>query len=149
MTSHRDNLHARDIMHQGAECIKEDETLAAAAVRMRELNVGAMPICGADDKLRGIITDRDIVVRGIAEGRDPRLTTARELAQGTPIWVEADASLDEAMQKMTENKIRRLPVIEGHRLVGMISEADVATHCSEHEVAEFTEAIYSAPPTRL
>lgn len=138
---------AREIMHRGAECIREEETLAAAAVRMRELNVGALPICGDDDRLHGIITDRDIVVRVVAEGRDPQATTARELAKGTPIWVEATASLDEAMRAMIDHKIRRLPVVEEHRLVGMISEADLATHCSEHEVAEFASAIYSAPPS--
>jgi CBS domain-containing protein len=138
---------AREIMHQGAECIQEDETLAATAKRMRQLQVGALPICGSDDRLHGIITDRDIVVKGIAEGRDPNTTTARDLAQGTPVWVDADADLQEAMQKMIDNSIRRLPVIENHRLVGMISEADVARNCSEHEVATFASAIYSAPPT--
>lgn len=140
---------AREIMHLGVECIKEDETLAAAAGRMRELQVGALPICGPDDRLRGILTDRDIVVRAIAEGLDPNTTTARELAQGTPIWVDADAELDQAMRMMTENKIRRLPVIENHRLVGMISEADVAVSCTPQQIATFTSAIYSAPPTRL
>lgn len=140
---------AREIMHQGAECIKENETLAVAAERMRELNVGALPICGSNDRLRGILTDRDIVVRGVADGYDPQRTTARELAQGTPIWVEANADLGEAMRMMVEHKIRRLPVVENHSLVGMISEADVATHCSEHEVAEFAAAIYSAPPSRI
>jgi CBS domain-containing protein len=140
---------AREIMHQGAECIQEDQTLAAAAALMRELNVGALPICGSDDRLHGIITDRDIVVRAIADGRDPQTTTARQLAQGTPIWVEASAGLDEAMRMMIEHRIRRLPVIEDHHLVGMISEADLATHCSEHEVAEYATAIYSAPPSRL
>jgi CBS domain-containing protein len=138
---------AREIMHRGAECIQEDETLAATAKRMRQLQVGALPICGSDDRLHGIITDRDIVVKGIAEGRDPNTTTARDLAQGTPVWVDADADLQEAMQKMIDNSIRRLPVIDNHRLVGMISEADVARHCSEHEVATFASAIYSAPPT--
>lgn len=140
---------AREIMHLGVECIKEDETLAAAAGRMRELQVGALPICGPDDRLRGILTDRDIVVRAIAEGLDPNTTTARELAQGTPIWVDADAELDQAMRMMTENKIRRLPVIENHRLVGMISEADVAVSCTPQQIATFTSAIYSAPPTAL
>lgn len=140
---------AREIMHLGVECIKEDETLAAAASRMRELQVGALPICGPDDRLRGILTDRDIVVRAIAEGLDPNTTTARELAQGTPIWVDADAELDQAMRMMTENKIRRLPVIENHRLVGMISEADVAVSCTPQQIATFTSAIYSAPPTAL
>lgn len=138
---------AQEIMHRGAECVQEHQTLADAAARMRELNVGALPICGADDRLHGIITDRDIVVRAIAEGRDPQTTTAADLAKGTPIWVEATASLDEAMRAMIEHKIRRLPVVENHRLVGMISEADLATHCSEHEVAEFVSAIASAPPS--
>jgi CBS domain-containing protein len=140
---------AREIMHPGAECIKEHETLAVAASRMRELQVGALPICGSDDKLRGILTDRDIVVRAIAHGRDPHTTTVRELAQGTPIWVDANATVDEAIQKMVDNKVRRLPVIENRRLVGMISEADLARNCSQQEVTHFTSAIYSAPPTRL
>lgn len=137
---------ARDIMHRGAECIQENETLQQAAVRMRDLHVGSLPICGADDRLRGIITDRDIVIRCIAEGGDPRTKTARELAQGTPIWVDASADIDAAVRMMTDNKIRRLPVIENHRLVGMISEADVVRSLDEHRVAQFTEAIYTAPP---
>ena len=140
---------AREIMHQGAECIQEDDTLDVAAARMRELNIGALPICGPDDRLHGILTDRDIVVRCCAEGRYPRTTTAGELALGTPVWVEADADASEAMRMMTDNKIRRLPVIEEHRIVGMISEADIATHLDEHQVAEFASAIYSAPPTRI
>jgi CBS domain-containing protein len=140
---------AREIMHEGAECIQEDDTLDVAAARMREHNIGALPICGPDDRLHGILTDRDIVVRCCAEGRDPRTTTASELALGTPVWVEADADVSEAMRMMTDNKIRRLPVIDEHRLVGMISEADIATHLDEHWVAEFASAIYSAPPTRV
>jgi CBS domain-containing protein len=89
------------------------------------------------------------VVRAIAHGRDPHTTTVRELAQGTPIWVDANAGVDEAIQKMVDNKVRRLPVIEDHRLVGMISEADLARNCSQQEVAQFASGIYSAPPTRL
>lgn len=140
---------AREIMHSGVECIKEHETLAVAASRMRELHVGALPICGPDDRLRGILTDRDIVVRAIAHGRDPHTTTVRELAQGTPIWVDVDATVDEAIQKMVDNKVRRLPVMENKRLVGMISEADLARNCSQQEVAMFATAVYSAPPTSL
>lgn len=138
---------ARDIMHQGAECVSENETLESAARMMRDLRVGALPICGNDDRLRGIITDRDIVVRCIAEGGDPRSMTAREMAQGTPIWVEASADQDEVLQLMQRNKIRRLPVMDNHRLVGMISEADLAVHLDEHRLHGFAEAIYSAQPT--
>jgi CBS domain-containing protein len=138
---------ARDIMHLGAECIGENETLEDAARQMRDLRVGALPICGEDDRLRGIITDRDIVVKCIAEGRDPGTVTARDLAQGAPIWVDAQADTSEVLRLMEENTIRRLPVIDNDRLVGMISEADLATHLGRAEVAEFASAVYSAPPT--
>jgi CBS domain-containing protein len=136
---------ARDIMHPGAECVGENDTLAHAARRMRDLHVGAMPICGDDERLHGIITDRDIVVRCVADGVDPTNVTARELAQGTPIWVEADADHRRVLDLLEQHKIRRLPVIDGHRLVGMISEADLATHLSESEISQFARSIYSAP----
>jgi CBS domain-containing protein len=139
----------REIMHRGAECIQEDQTLADAARRMRELQVGSLPICGSDDRLHGILTDRDIVVRAIADGLDPQTTTVRDLAQGTPVWVDATASVTDALRIMSEHKIRRLPVMEQHRLVGMVSEADVARNCSEEEVARFAAAIYSAPPSKV
>lgn len=137
---------ARDIMHPGAECIGENETLEMAARKMRDLRVGALPICGADDRLHGIMTDRDIVVRCVAEGDDPRSVTARQMAQGTPIWVDASADQDEVLRLMQQQKIRRLPVVDGKRLVGMISEADIATHLDESRVAQFTGEIYSAQP---
>ncbi|MFS8478841.1 MAG: CBS domain-containing protein [Micromonosporaceae bacterium] len=139
-------MKARDIMHPGAECIGEQETIEMAARKMRDMRVGALPICGMDDRLHGIITDRDIVIRGIAEGKDPSTTMAGELAQGTPVWVDADADEKEVLKLMEEHKIRRLPVIENHRLVGMISEADLATHLEGKKVAQFAGAVYSAPP---
>lgn len=137
---------AQEIMHVGAECVRQDETLAAAAAKMRDLHVGSLPICGTDDRLQGIITDRDIVVHCVAEGRDPETMTAQELARGTPIWVDAGSDISDALRLMEQHKIRRLPVIDNHRLVGMISEADVATHLGEHEVGQFASAVYSAPP---
>jgi CBS domain-containing protein len=137
---------ARDIMHQGAECVGENDTLEKAARMMRDLRVGALPICGQDDRLKGIITDRDIVVKCIAEGGDARSMTAKQMAKGTPIWVDAGADEDEVLRLMQQNKIRRLPVMDGHRLVGMISEADLAVHLDEHRLHEFAESIYSAQP---
>ncbi|HEY8471853.1 MAG TPA: CBS domain-containing protein [Natronosporangium sp.] len=138
---------ARDMMHQGAECVGEHETLADAARKMRDLNIGSMPICGEDQRLKGIITDRDIVVRCVAEGGDPTTVTARELATGTPIWVDAGADHQEVVRLLMEHKIRRLPVIDEHQLVGMISEADVARHLPEQEISDFARAVYSAPPS--
>jgi CBS domain-containing protein len=133
---------ARDIMHAGAECIGEEESLATAAQRMRDLGVGSLPICGADDRLHGILTDRDIVMRCVAEGRDPAQTKAGDLAQGTLFWVDATAPVDEALRQMEDHRVKRLPVIENHRLVGLISEADLARNLSEHRLAEFVEKVY-------
>jgi CBS domain-containing protein len=138
---------ARDIMHQGAECIGENDTLADAARRMQALNVGALPICGEDQRLHGIITDRDIVVKCIAQGGDPNTMTAGALAQGTPVWVDANADHQEVIRLLNEHKIRRLPVIDERRLVGVISEADVVTQLSEPELTSFVRSVYSAPPT--
>jgi CBS domain-containing protein len=134
-------------MHLGAECVGENQTLADAATMMRDLHLGALPICGEDNRLRGIITDRDIVVKCIAAGRDPQTVTARELAQGTPIWVDAEADTSEVLRLMEEHTIRRLPVLDNHRLVGMISEADLALNLNEQQLSEFASAIYSARPT--
>jgi CBS domain-containing protein len=134
---------ARDLMNPGAECIAAHETLDRAAQLMRELGVGSLPICGADDRLQGMITDRDIVLKCVAEGRDPAKVTAAELAMGL-VWVNADATAEEALAKMEQHQIRRLPVIENHRIVGMISEADLARSLPDSQLAEFVHSIYSA-----
>ncbi|MFG2302538.1 MULTISPECIES: CBS domain-containing protein [Streptomycetaceae] len=132
---------ARDIMHAGAECVQETETLDAAARRMRELDIGALPICGPDDRLHGIITDRDIVVKCLARGKDPKHMTAGELAQGKPITIDADAAVDKVLHIMEDHRIRRLPVIAEHRLVGMISEADLSRRLPEDKVGHLVEAV--------
>lgn len=132
---------ARDIMHAGATCVREHETLSAAAQHMRDLGVGALPICGDDDRLHGMITDRDIVVKCLAAGKDPSATTAGELAQGSAYHVDAGAGIEEMLNVMEEHQVRRLPVIENHRLVGIISEADIARHLPEHAIADFVKAI--------
>lgn len=139
---------AKQIMHLGAQCVPENETLARAAQLMRDMGVGSLPICGSDDKLRGIITDRDIVIKCIAAGGDPSTTTCMEMAKGTPIWVDAKADEDEVLKTMEQHKIRRVPVIEDHQIIGMISEADLAQHLSNEKLAHFVSTITAAPPTR-
>jgi CBS domain-containing protein len=137
-------MQARDIMHPGAECIGEGDSVAAAAQKMRDLNVGALPICGADDRLHGIITDRDIVVKCIAEGRDPAQVRAGDYAQETLVWAEATAPVGEVLHKMENHRVKRLPVIEDHRLVGMITEADLAHSLNQRRLAEFVEKVYNS-----
>jgi CBS domain-containing protein len=136
---------AREIMHPGAECVGMDDTVATAAQKMRDLGVGSMPICGADDRLHGILTDRDIAIRCVAEGRDPGQVRVGDLAQGAVFWADAAADIDQVLEQMEDHQVKRLPVLDNHRLIGMISEADLARHLDEHRMAEFVEKVYGRP----
>jgi CBS domain-containing protein len=139
---------AREIMHPEATCIGAGESLLFAARKMKELGVGALPICGEDDRLQGIITDRDIVIRCLANGMDPANTQAGELAQGRPFYVDAESGVDEVLNTMSQHRIKRMPVIKNHRLVGMISEADLARSLSEEDLGRLVEAVKSGPADR-
>ncbi|MFF0789390.1 CBS domain-containing protein [Streptomyces spiralis] len=119
---------AADIMHHGARCIPATETLDRAAQLMRELGVGALPVSDPRDpgeRMCGIITDRDIVVRCIAAGHDPSRVTAGDLRQGTPRWISTGATVEDVLREM------------GKRLVGMISEHDLALQLSDDQLAQF------------
>lgn len=135
---------ARDIMHGNPRYIPATETLDRAAQLMRELGVGALPISDTDERMIGILTDRDIVVKCVAKGQNPAKMTAGNLAQGTPRWIDAGADVAEVLNEMQSNRIRRLPVVENKRLVGMISEADIAQHLSDDQIATFVGMVYSA-----
>lgn len=138
------NKLVRDVMTRGAECIGEHETILEAAKRMELLDIGALPICGDDKRLMGMLTDRDIVVKVLAADKDPSTTTAGDLAQGAPVMVHAGDSIDQAIRKMIEHKIRRLPVIEEHKLVGMVSQGDLATSVDAAKVGELVRAVSAA-----
>jgi CBS domain-containing protein len=132
---------ARDIMTPGAECVRTDQNVVEAARTMRKLGVGALPICGSDDRLKGVLTDRDIAVRVLGSGKDPGATAAGELAQGEAVTIGADDEVQEIMATMAEYKVRRLPVIDGHRLVGMVAQADVARALPDPQVGELLDAL--------
>ena len=138
---------ARDVMSTDCTCVGENETLLDAAKKLAELDVGSLPICGEDDRLKGMLTDRDIVVKALAQGKDPGSTRAGELGQGDSetVTIGADDSIDEALRTMIDHKVRRLPVIDGKRMVGIISQADVATNVDEERVGDLVEAISAAP----
>ena len=127
---------ARDLMTPDPKCVKEDQTLVEAARMMRELDVGALPICGNDDRLKVMLTDRDIVVKCIADGGDPSSVKAGSLAEGKPVTIGADDDIREALEVMQEYQVRRLPVIDGHDLVGIISQADIARSLSASATGE-------------
>ncbi|MFB4264427.1 CBS domain-containing protein [Nonomuraea sp. GTA35] len=142
MISGQPNETARDVMSAGAECIGAHETLDRAAQMMRNNDVGALPVCGPDDRVTGIITDRDIVVKCVAAGHDPAQVTAGDLATGL-VWVPAEATVEDALARMEEHQIKRLPVMDNGRIVGMISEADLARHLPDDQLAEFVHRVYA------
>ena len=134
---------AREIMTGGVECVREDETVLDAAKKMDQLGVGALPICGSDDRLKGMLTDRDIVVKVLAQGKDPASTTAGQLAEGKPVTIGADDGLDELVRTMATHQVKRVPVIDGHTLVGVVSEADVAEHASPQQLVQVVRGVYA------
>ncbi|CAM5262845.1 CBS domain-containing protein [Streptomyces avidinii] len=132
---------ARDIMTADATCIGAQETVLDAAKKMAELKVGSLPICGTDEKLKGMLTDRDIVVNVLAAGKDPERVTAGELAQGEAVTIGADDSAEEILRTMGDHQVRRLPVIDGHTLVGIVALADVARALPDTKVGDLLGTI--------
>ena len=133
--------NARDIMTADVTCVGENESLADAARKMADLDVGSLPICGEDNRLKGMLTDRDIVVKALAKGRSPSEITAGELAEGKPVTIGADDDVAEILRTMGSHQVRRLPVIDGHDLVGMVAIADVARALSDRPVGDLIDAI--------
>jgi CBS domain-containing protein len=129
-----------DVMTPGVETTTSSEALRDAARTMREGDFGSMPVVD-DGRLVGILTDRDIVVRGVAEGLDPTVARVGDVASRTPVAVAPDQDLDEAMELMAEHRVRRLPVIDDGRLVGVLSQADVALEAKEKKTGEVVQQI--------
>ncbi len=132
---------AREIMTENAECVREDQTVLEAAQKLTEMGVGALPICGNDDRLKGMVTDRDIVVKVLGAGKDAGSTRVGDLAQGEAVTIGADDDTTDILHTMTGHKVRRLPVIDGHRLVGVVALADVARNLPDPQVGDLLEAL--------
>jgi len=122
-------------------CAEASDSVLAAARRMALLDVGSLPICGTDQRLKGMLTDRDIVTKVIAAGLDPNTTTAGELAQGEAVTIGADDDVSEILATMARHQVRRLPVIDGHTLVGIVAVADVARTLPDRPVGDLIDAI--------
>ncbi|MFD7261696.1 CBS domain-containing protein [Streptomyces sp. NPDC059874] len=132
---------AREIMTPDATCIGAQETVLEAAKKMTQLGVGALPICGTDEKLKGMLTDRDIVVKVLGAGKDPGQVKAGDLAQGEAVTIGADDDAAEILRTMSEHQVRRLPVIDGHTLVGIVALADVARALPDAKVGDLLQTI--------
>jgi len=137
-------VKVRDIMTRNVACLNPDSTVLEAAQLMQKHNVGSIPVCD-ESGVVGIVTDRDIVVRNIAHGKDPRTTPVRDVMTSQVTTVGPDADLKAASATMSEKKIRRLPVVENNQLVGIISLGDVATSAMHDVEVSSTLAEISSP----
>jgi CBS domain-containing protein len=130
----------RDVMTANPKTCSTDASVADAAKAMAKEDVGPIPVVDGE-RLVGILTDRDIVVRVVAEGRDPQTTTVGEVATSGPTSVAPDEELDRALQLLAEQRVRRLPVVEGERLVGIVAQADIARQGDDARTGQVVEQI--------
>jgi CBS domain-containing protein len=132
---------ARDIMTPDPVCVRASDTVREAAAVLRDRSVGSLPVIGEDGDLIGMVTDRDIVVDVIAAGKEPRSMHVGEIVKGTPVTVDADADVTEVMRTMMDHQVRRLPVLGGQRIVGVVAQADVARAVDTPAVGDLLEAL--------
>lgn len=133
---------ARDVMNRGVQIIGSDETLLDAAKHMKNLQIGSLPIQDPSGEFIGMVTDRDIVIRCIADGADAASTPASALATGNLVTVAADTDIDEVLAVMREHQVKRMPVIDDGTVIGMISESDLVAELSSERIAHFAEGVY-------
>jgi CBS domain-containing protein len=134
--------NVRDAMTENPRSIGVSASVVEAARLMREEHIGSLPIT-EDERLVGMITDRDITTRVVAEAADPKTTSVGDVYSRDLISVEPDNDLEEALQLMSRHQVRRLPVVENERLVGIVAQADIALTLTENEqrTGELVEAI--------
>lgn len=139
-------MQAKELMTTGVECIPPDTLVRDAALKMKSLDVGFLPVC-ASDVLIGTLTDRDIVVRGVAEGKDTRVVKARDLMTANVYWCYEDQTADEVAEYMAEREVRRVLVLDRtKKLVGVISIGDLAKRGEdEQKTHETIKEIVEAP----
>ena len=138
-------MRVSEVMTRDAECIGPDATLQQAAEKMKSLDVGSLPVCD-NDRLAGMLTDRDITVRSVSDGHDPRTDRVRDAMTPKVIYCSEDQDIAEAAKLMKENQIRRLPVLNrDKRLVGIVSLGDLAVETHDEKLAGSTLEAVSEP----
>jgi CBS domain-containing protein len=130
----------RDTMTADPRSITPGDPIVEAARLMRDEDIGSLPVTD-EGRLVGMLTDRDIAVRVIAEGMSPESTTVGEVFSREPVTVQPDEDLDAALHLMAQHQVRRLPVVEDDRLVGILAQADVALEEKEKKTGELVESI--------
>jgi CBS domain-containing protein len=135
------NMKVKDLMTPNPKVVRPEDTAAQAATLMKQEDCGALPVVSKDGKLVGIITDRDIVIRAVAAGKDPKSTPVSALMSADPVTLSPDASDDDAEKLMSKSQVRRLPVVEGGKLVGILVTAQLARRGNTAELGETIKEI--------
>jgi CBS domain-containing protein len=130
----------RDAMTMNPRCASVTTSVAEAARMLASEDVGSLPVLDGTS-LVGMVTDRDIVTRVVAQGRDPETTRVGEIASSEPVFTDPLENLDDALQMMARHQIRRLPVVEENVVVGVLAQADVAREAKEKQTGELVEEI--------
>ena len=130
----------KDVMTQNPTTCEPSTSVMEAARMMASQDVGPLPVV-ENSRLVGVVTDRDLVLRVLAEGRDPKATTVGEVASKDIVSVAPETTLDEALGLLARHQVRRLPVVEGERLVGIVAQADVARQGDDRETGRVVEEI--------
>lgn len=136
-------MKIREIMTEPAIRISPEETVAVAARMLTHYNIGSLPVCGRDGRVCGLVTDRDLVTRCLAAGKDVRKVTVGQVMTGSVIAAQPDMDAAAAAALMGREQIRRLPVLEGGRLCGMLSLGDLAEREQGYDAAEALAEISS------
>jgi CBS domain-containing protein len=130
-----------NIMSRDVQSISPTATVQEAARAMREHDVGSLPVCQGET-LVGVITDRDIAIRGVADACDPKTTDVARLMSGDVVWSYEDTPLNELADKMKREQLRRIPIVDhAKKLVGIVALADIAQHASDDEKAKTLEGV--------
>jgi len=131
-------MKVSEVMTRGVECINPDASLQEAAEKMKSLDVGPLPVCD-NDRLAGMVTDRDITVRATSKGQDPKNLRVRDIMTPEVVWCFEDEDVNEASRKMKEKQLRRILVLNrDKRLVGIVSLGDLAVETGDHKMAGST-----------
>ena len=137
-------MKVKDLMTPQPTVIRPEDMVSQAATLMKQEDCGAIPVVAKDGKLVGIVTDRDIVIRAVAAGRDPRATPVSAVMCADPVTLSPDASADDAEKLMADRQVRRLPVVAGGHLVGLLVTAQLARRGDAREVGETIKGISEA-----
>lgn len=141
-------MKVRDVMTKDVATLNPDDTIERAAQLMKQYNVGSIPVC-ENEKVIGIITDRDIAIRSVAQGENGRNQKVREVMSSNPVLINSETDIHDAARIMSERQIRRLPVVENNNIIGIVAIGDIAVESKLSDDAGEALSSISEPSTPM